>query len=344
MAAATPCWPAPVSAIIRCLPIRTVSSAWPTTLLSLCEPVWARSSRLAAPARRGARRAGGTRSPASAGRRSRAGPRRARSRNAGSAQASAKAASSSRQAGHERLGDEAPAELAEAAVGARVPHQARRRRCGPSGRSGRLTRPSSRRGRPSDRRPRRLGRTGRSASAASAAAAGRPATKSRQQLGVLAARRRPRPRWPRRPRRGGGGRWPGRRCPACRPPETISRRGVDHPLGQPPVEDLARARARRRRSAGSRRRTRRSARSCGRRRGNALMVQRHPLARPTGCPRPSRGRAAGPRRARSVLAISTTRLGASSRNTPTVRTPWGSRLTMSADRGRRAPGGARGRR
>ena len=30
----------------RCLPIRTVSSAWPSTLLILCEPVWARSSRL----------------------------------------------------------------------------------------------------------------------------------------------------------------------------------------------------------------------------------------------------------------------------------------------------------
>ena len=40
-----PCWPAPVSAITRCLPIRRVSSAWPSTLLILCEPVWVRSSR-----------------------------------------------------------------------------------------------------------------------------------------------------------------------------------------------------------------------------------------------------------------------------------------------------------
>ena len=46
VAAATPCCPAPVSAIMRVLPIRLVRSAWPTTLFSLCEPVWARSSRL----------------------------------------------------------------------------------------------------------------------------------------------------------------------------------------------------------------------------------------------------------------------------------------------------------
>jgi len=32
--------------MIRVLPIRLVSSAWPRTLLSLCEPVWLRSSRL----------------------------------------------------------------------------------------------------------------------------------------------------------------------------------------------------------------------------------------------------------------------------------------------------------
>ena len=43
---ATPCWPAPVSAITRVLPMRLVSSAWPSTLLILCEPVWLRSSRL----------------------------------------------------------------------------------------------------------------------------------------------------------------------------------------------------------------------------------------------------------------------------------------------------------
>ena len=36
----------PVSAITLVLPIRWVSSAWPRTLLILCEPVWAMSSRL----------------------------------------------------------------------------------------------------------------------------------------------------------------------------------------------------------------------------------------------------------------------------------------------------------
>ena len=43
---ATPCWPAPVSAMIRVLPIRDASSAWPMVLLILCAPVWFRSSRL----------------------------------------------------------------------------------------------------------------------------------------------------------------------------------------------------------------------------------------------------------------------------------------------------------
>ena len=43
---ATPCWPAPVSATSRVLPMRLASSAWPSTLLILCEPVWLRSSRL----------------------------------------------------------------------------------------------------------------------------------------------------------------------------------------------------------------------------------------------------------------------------------------------------------
>ena len=45
VAVATPCWPAPVSAIMRRLPMRRVSSAWPSTLLILCEPVCVRSSR-----------------------------------------------------------------------------------------------------------------------------------------------------------------------------------------------------------------------------------------------------------------------------------------------------------
>src|SRR6202049_2445710 len=46
VAVATPCWPAPVSAMIRLLPILLASSAWPRALFSLCDPVWLRSSRL----------------------------------------------------------------------------------------------------------------------------------------------------------------------------------------------------------------------------------------------------------------------------------------------------------
>ena len=46
VALATPCWPAPVSATRRVLPIRFASRAWPSTLLILCDPVWLRSSRL----------------------------------------------------------------------------------------------------------------------------------------------------------------------------------------------------------------------------------------------------------------------------------------------------------
>ena len=46
VAVATPCWPAPVSAITADLPMSRVRSAWPSTLLILWEPVWVRSSRL----------------------------------------------------------------------------------------------------------------------------------------------------------------------------------------------------------------------------------------------------------------------------------------------------------
>ena len=46
VAVATPCCPAPVSAITLRLPIRLASSTCPSTLLILWEPVWARSSRL----------------------------------------------------------------------------------------------------------------------------------------------------------------------------------------------------------------------------------------------------------------------------------------------------------
>jgi len=45
VAVATPCWPAPVSAITRGLPMRRASIAWPIVLLTLCAPVWFRSSR-----------------------------------------------------------------------------------------------------------------------------------------------------------------------------------------------------------------------------------------------------------------------------------------------------------
>ena len=45
VAAATPCWPAPVSAMMRCLPMRYASRPWPSALLILCAPVCARSSR-----------------------------------------------------------------------------------------------------------------------------------------------------------------------------------------------------------------------------------------------------------------------------------------------------------
>ena len=45
VALATPCWPAPVSATTRVLPMRFTSSAWPRALLILWAPVWHRSSR-----------------------------------------------------------------------------------------------------------------------------------------------------------------------------------------------------------------------------------------------------------------------------------------------------------
>jgi hypothetical protein len=46
VAVATPCWPAPVSAMIRVLPMRRARMIWPSTLLILCAPVWFSSSRL----------------------------------------------------------------------------------------------------------------------------------------------------------------------------------------------------------------------------------------------------------------------------------------------------------
>jgi hypothetical protein len=46
VAVATPCMPAPVSAMIRSFPSRRASSTWPSVLLILWAPVWFRSSRL----------------------------------------------------------------------------------------------------------------------------------------------------------------------------------------------------------------------------------------------------------------------------------------------------------
>ena len=46
VAVATPCWPAPVSAMRRVLPIFLARRAWPRTLLILWAPVWLRSSLL----------------------------------------------------------------------------------------------------------------------------------------------------------------------------------------------------------------------------------------------------------------------------------------------------------
>jgi hypothetical protein len=46
VAVATPCWPAPVSAMMRRLPMRRASRIWPIVLLILCAPVWLSSSRL----------------------------------------------------------------------------------------------------------------------------------------------------------------------------------------------------------------------------------------------------------------------------------------------------------
>ena len=46
IAVAVPCWPAPVSAMIRSLPMYFAKSTCPRALLSLCAPPWRRSSRL----------------------------------------------------------------------------------------------------------------------------------------------------------------------------------------------------------------------------------------------------------------------------------------------------------
>ena len=115
VAVATPCCPAPVSAITRCLPMRRVSSACPSTLLILCEPVCVRSSRFeqhahAEPLREPLALGDGRR-PARVGREQVGvlgaelvvGPR------------GAELALELLEGGDQRLGHEAPAELAEPA-------------------------------------------------------------------------------------------------------------------------------------------------------------------------------------------------------------------------------------
>ena len=117
VAVATPCWPAPVSAMTRVLPIRFVSSAWPSTLLILCEPVWLRSSRLsrirAPPASENRRRVGERRRAAGVVAQQ---PVRARSRNSGSARAVGVGRGQLVERGDQRLGDEPAAVRAEPAV------------------------------------------------------------------------------------------------------------------------------------------------------------------------------------------------------------------------------------
>ena len=117
MAVATPCWPAPVSATRRGLPIRWASSAWPSTLLILWEPVWLRSSRLSSRRRpscsprlwhsvSGRRPAGVV-----------AQQRVELGAEGGIGPGVAEGRLQLLAGRHQRLGDEAPAELAEAAVG-----------------------------------------------------------------------------------------------------------------------------------------------------------------------------------------------------------------------------------
>src|SRR5262249_42784688 len=122
VAVATPCWPAPVSATSRVLPMRLVSSAWPSTLLILCEPVWLRSSRLS----RSRIPSWGPRLVHSV---SRAGPPGVVGERGGELGPEAGAGPRLPEAlvqlvagGDQRLGDLHPAVVAEAAGGTGVPH------------------------------------------------------------------------------------------------------------------------------------------------------------------------------------------------------------------------------
>jgi hypothetical protein len=99
VAVATPCMPAPVSAISRLRPMCRASIAWPITLLILWEPVCVRSSRLSrtvTPSSADSRRAG----VSGVGRPAYAESSRARlPRNPGSAHAWANASATAWQAG-----------------------------------------------------------------------------------------------------------------------------------------------------------------------------------------------------------------------------------------------------
>ena len=125
MAVATPCWPAPVSAMMRVLPIFVARSTWPRALLILCAPVWQRSSRLSQ--RRGEARAvridragearwrpETRRGPADVARQERRATRRWNGRLATMVSTRARELVERRD---ERLGDEAAAEGAEVARG-----------------------------------------------------------------------------------------------------------------------------------------------------------------------------------------------------------------------------------
>ena len=221
MAVATPCWPAPVSAMSRCLPMRRASRAWPTTLLSLCEPVWARSSRLSR-----------TRTPRRSDRR--------------------------RALGHRRRPPAVVAQdVVELACGRPGRPRRRRRRprapCTPApatrGRSGRRTRrsgpvlsgtpmtapltapPASRRSPapalPSSVRRRPRARSVVGAGRALAAACERP--RSRGPCGGPSRPGRTRPPRRRRPRTGRRKAMASATFPSCRPPETMSRLGSTTP-------------------------------------------------------------------------------------------------------------------
>ena len=117
VAVATPCWPAPVSATNRVLPIRCASRACPSTLLILCEPVWFRSSRFITRVKpnssenRGQSVIGFGRPVYSRCRRS------SSPRNSGSAHASANACSSSMHAGTNVSGTKRPPNSPKRPVG-----------------------------------------------------------------------------------------------------------------------------------------------------------------------------------------------------------------------------------